>query len=53
MWPTEKEKSLPTVSEKQKTNFLIMFLIFFEFFGNGLTGKAGLSYVYFFVAELL
>jgi hypothetical protein len=37
----------------QKLNFLIIFLIFFEFFEIGLTGKAGESYVQLFVAKLL
>jgi hypothetical protein len=38
---------------KQKLIFLIIFPIFFDSFKNGLTGKAGESYVQLFVAKLL
>jgi len=44
-----------TFAEKragQKPNFLIIFPIFSEFFENGETGEAGVSYVQLFVAKL-
>jgi hypothetical protein len=37
----------------QKLNFLILFLIVFEFFEISLTHKAGESYVQLFIAKLL